>query len=503
MNKFKPTYILPLLIYFISGASGITSVSSSFFVKDYISLSAASLAALGFWSALPWALKVPFGQLVDKYYHKKNVFIFIGSVFIFLSFYLIIGIISKNALVLSLAPPNSLFIFSSVIGQLGWVLQDVVADATTSEVVPSVDEKFATRDIGVIHQEHTYVQTLGRLSMIVGTIVGSLFNFILFYNTKDYSPIQRENLYIVAYSVACLLPIMVIIISYFVPHVKKQSTSHENIDKVVLLGSVIYAATSILLKVFDVPYNLELSVVIGVVVLSYLAARMGMTLTAGFKNSLFATAFLLFMFRATPSMGDGITWWSMDYLKFDAEFYSQLGVVSSIVSVVGLLLLKDKIAKYSLTKTILILTIAGVIFSLPIILMYFFNIHQYISNITNGLITARTLMFIDTAIASPFDHLSMIPVLAWIAMSSPKENKATWFALMSSIANLALQLGSVITSWINEYWVVEREVRDAKNIIITSANYSHLGEIMIIVILLSVIMPLIGIFIYNKKIKVG
>jgi hypothetical protein len=53
------------MVYLAAGISGLTAIVGTFFVKEYLGLSAEFLAALGFWAGLPWALKMPLGHLVD------------------------------------------------------------------------------------------------------------------------------------------------------------------------------------------------------------------------------------------------------------------------------------------------------------------------------------------------------------------------------------------------------------------------------------------------------
>ena len=59
------------MIYLAAGISGLTGIVGTFFVKDYLNLSAAFLAGLGFWAGIPWALKMPLGHLVDLIWIKK------------------------------------------------------------------------------------------------------------------------------------------------------------------------------------------------------------------------------------------------------------------------------------------------------------------------------------------------------------------------------------------------------------------------------------------------
>ena len=48
-RQFKLSYLPPLMIYLAAGISGLTGIVGTFFVKDYLNLSAAFLAGLGFW----------------------------------------------------------------------------------------------------------------------------------------------------------------------------------------------------------------------------------------------------------------------------------------------------------------------------------------------------------------------------------------------------------------------------------------------------------------------
>ena len=48
-RSFRFSYLPPLMIYVAAGISGLTGIVGVFFIKDYLNLSAAFLAGLGFW----------------------------------------------------------------------------------------------------------------------------------------------------------------------------------------------------------------------------------------------------------------------------------------------------------------------------------------------------------------------------------------------------------------------------------------------------------------------
>ena len=78
-GSFRFSFIPPLMIYLAAGVSGLTSIVGIFFVKEYLELSAAFLAGLGFWAGLPWVLKMPLGHLVDILWRFKSFLIVLGA----------------------------------------------------------------------------------------------------------------------------------------------------------------------------------------------------------------------------------------------------------------------------------------------------------------------------------------------------------------------------------------------------------------------------------------
>src|SRR5215203_5048314 len=70
-RQVRWSFLPPLMVYFAAGISGLTAIVGTFFVKEYLVLSAAFLAALTFWAGLPWALKMPLGHLVDLIWRWK------------------------------------------------------------------------------------------------------------------------------------------------------------------------------------------------------------------------------------------------------------------------------------------------------------------------------------------------------------------------------------------------------------------------------------------------
>ena len=76
----------------------------------------------------------------------------------------------------------------------------------------------------------------------------------------------------------------------------------------------------------------------------------------------------------------------------------------------------------------------------PIALIY--GVHQW----TEAVFGARSIAVVDAATSTPFAQLSMVPLLALTAYYAPPGHRATWFALMASLMNIALVASQLQTT---------------------------------------------------------
>ena len=136
---------------------------------------------------------------------------------------------------------------------------------------------------------------------------------------------------------------------------------------------------------------------------------------------------------------------------------------------------------------------------LPNIGLYY-GLHDWTSANTGGVVDARFIAIVDTMIESPLGQIAMIPMLAWIAQNAPPHLKATFFAVMASFTNLALSASSLGTRYLNEIFVITREVRDRVTDKITSAaDYSELGWLLISVSLIGLLVPLLSVLLIQRS----
>jgi hypothetical protein len=267
----------------------------------------------------------------------------------------------------------------------------------------------------------------------------------------------------------------------------------------IIIGSIIFVIFTLAVGTSNVKFSQEIVFVGSFTIILFLLIKLSKELDANAKKMLLGTAIAIFAFRAMPGVGQGGSWFEIDVLNFDQEFLSLLGLIASILTIIGIFILRPLMEKSSMTKLIVILSIAGSFFILPSIAM-FYGFHEYTSKLTNGLVDARFIAIFNTALESPLGQVSMIPILAWIAQSAPSHLKATFFAVLASFTNLALSASNLGTKYLNEVFVITREVKTNKGDIKVAEDYSELGMLLIVVCLLTLIIPILVTYII-KKIK--
>ena len=232
-RQFKLSYLPPLMIYVAAGVSGLTGIVGTFFVKDYLNLSAAFLAGLGFWAGIPWALKMPLGHLVDLIWERKNYLVYVGASLIALSLAIMYGLIIHTDFMVRYLSVESWYVISVLLAPIGYVVQDVVADAMTVEAVPNIDPKGNQYSPDVIKNMHTTMQTLGRFAIIGGTVIVALINVVIFSRVEAETEQEKIILYGNIYLFALIIPIISILgvlLSIYLKKKKNDQLSKLGID---------------------------------------------------------------------------------------------------------------------------------------------------------------------------------------------------------------------------------------------------------------------------------
>ncbi|UOA09787.1 hypothetical protein [Methylobacter sp. S3L5C] len=519
-RQMRLSYVPPLMVYMAAGLSGLTGIVGTFFVKEYLGLSAEFLATLSFWVMLPWALKMPLGHLVDLLWRYKAGLIYLGAGLITVSLLIMTNLLADLDYMTNLMPAEAWYILASLLAPIGYVMQDIVADAMTVEAVARFDKDGKPITQEQILLAHTTMQTLGRVSIIGGTLMVAAANVYMFSGVATMTAVEKTAVYISIYDWALLIPFISVFGVFLSSWQRSQqewklaakgyeftdiermlgrsSTELPEINWWLLGGGLGFTLFAAVMGLADVQNNEEIVFAGSLSIVLFLMWQLTKELGVRERKQLFGTAFVIFAFRAVPTSGAGETWWMIDVLDFDQQFLSQLSLISSALTLFGMFLFRRFMAERSITTIIAVLTVALAVLYVPNIAL-FYGVHEWTQAHTGGVVDARFIALIDTALESPLGQIAMIPMLAWIANSAPERLKATYFAVMAAFVNLALSLSQLLTKALNQYFLITREVKAASGEVTVSADYSQLGELFITVMLLSLALPMLAIFIVKRS----
>lgn len=441
---FRIAYLPILVAYFAYGANAITGVATVFLQKDILHLTPAEVAGIGFWLGLPWSMKMVAGVASDRLPilgSRRSAYLLLGA----------ISSLAGYALIATVVDTKGMYLLAMLLVTIGFMVQDVVADALSVEVARNDEE------VGQI-------QALGRMAILAGGISVAYVGGVL------AGAVGARAVFMVAMALPVLvlltLPILWRMPRREAPRAEASPLGHGRAGMVLGVG-LGYAALGIALNLNGVVYAAEIVLVVSLALIGVLLKLMGVT------RAVIIAAGVIFLFRAVPGVGQGYSYWAIDALGFDQQFLGILAQVSAVVGLIGLLVFRKAIISRPVSFTLFWVLIAGTLLYLPNIGL-FFGIHEWLG------VSARTFAFIDTTISAPLSQLTMVPMLILIARSAPRGAEATMFAIMASWMNLALSASELFTRYLNEAFQV------------TQADYSNLGALMITATIIGLI-PLLAI----------
>ena len=494
-REMRTDYLPPLMVYLAAGVSGFTGIIESFFVKDQLGLSAAFLASLGFWAGLPWALKMPIGHLVDLFWERKSFFVYFGALLMAAGLLIMVGLTGYREWMAAILPPEIWYVLSALISPVGFVFQDVVADAMTVEAVPRHDERGRPTPEDELRRMHTTMQTLGRIAIIGGSaLVAGVGGWLA--QTLSYTVMYELSLLIPAVSVlgVTLGDVRMRLRrrryrrhGFSAEEIRRMLVAAENPlltpDWAVLGGSMAFVAASVGLGLSTIPAKMEVILLASLAIIGYLIHRLLQGLEASKRREIVGIALIVFVFRAMPSTGAGASWWQIDALGFDEAFFGTLRQISSILAIVGMFGLRGWMSRRPIPYLVVFLSLYGTVMTLPFLGMYY-GLHEWTERVFG--FGARTIAIVDTMADSPLGQVAMIPMLAWIAREAPREQKATYFAVMAAFTNLALSAASLGTAYLNQIFTVER------------GQYQELGRLMTAATLIGLVVPVVTVVLVNR-----
>ena len=399
---------------------------------------------------------------------QRRAYVFIGASLVASGMILLAGAAGGW---IDFATKNVLYVAAQLLIVIGVVLQDVIADAMTTEVVDRVRPDGTPKPKAEIDRELGLVQVLGRLALWSGILsVAGLSGWL----AQIYS-----------YQTVFLLGLAIPVISVTgAMLVRLDSVALKPVDWRILGGGLAFGAVVLAIGLGGVPLGQELIFLVSLAVIALMLARIAAELDETHRKRIFYAALVIFLYRASPGVGEGYRWFTIDVLGFDEAFYGTLAQIGAGLSLAGAWLFSDVITRKPIAQVLLWLTVIGTILSLPSIGLAL-RVDQWTA--ANFGFGARTIAFVDTTVTAPFAELSMIPALTIVAINAPAGRRATWFALMASLMNVALVAGALQTKYLNILFEVGR------------GSYANLAALTIAAVTIGFIVPVAGILAFGKR----
>ena len=127
-----------------------------------------------------------FGELVDTvpmFGSQRNTYILIGALLMATGLLILAGVAGRW---LTFARPDQLYVLGAMLVAISTVLQDVVADAMSTEVVPRTDTAGNERPDNTVRVELGMVQVLSRLAVSAGVLaVAGLSGWLASFMPND------------------------------------------------------------------------------------------------------------------------------------------------------------------------------------------------------------------------------------------------------------------------------------------------------------------------------
>ena len=471
VRAMRLRYLPLLMIYFAYGALGLVTIAQAFWIKEALTFTPAELASIAVWLTLPWTIKMVFGQLADAVPvsgSQRRAYVYIGASLVATGLVILAGAAGGW---IAFASKNALYVTAQLLIVIGVVLQDVVADAMTTEVVDRKRPDGTPRPLHEVERELGLVQVLGRLALWSGILsVAGLSGWLA--QVFSYETVFLLGLIVPAISVTGATL------------VRLDSASRQPIDWRILGGGLLFGVAVLAIGLGGLPFGQELIFLISVTIIGLMLARVAQDVDEQHRKKILFAALVIFFYRATPGVGEGYRWFTIDVLGFDEGFYGTLAQVGAGLSLVGAWLFSDVITRQPIAKVLLWLTVLGTILTLPSLALAL-RWDEWTEQMFG--FGARTIAFVDTTVSSPFVELSMIPALTLVALNAPPGRRATWFALMASLMNVALVAGQLQTKYLNLLFDVDH------------GTYENLPVLVGAVLLIGFVVPVAGVLAFGRR----
>ena len=353
------------LVYFVQGVIGLSRLAKDFYLKDELHLDPSETAMILSVSQAPWLVKPLWGFLSDS----VPVFGYRRKSYLLLCGAL--GCLGWSSMATWVDSPETALV-AFTMGSLSIAFSDVLIDSI-------VVAKARGEEQGVSGS----LQSLCWGFVAIGSIVSSYFSGSLIesYGTRF------------VFGATAMFPLLIAGASTLVQEKPVPATA---LSREGVLGD-FKAMTS---KIFQV-------------------AR---------RREIWAPAFFVFLYQATPSAGSAMFYFNTNELGFSPEFLGRVSLLRAFAALAGVALYNGYLKRIPLKKMFFWGTILGTALgSTQLLLISRMNLELGISD--------KMFALTDTAVLTVLGEVSFLPVLVLAAKLCPEGVEATFFAALMSLFN--------------------------------------------------------------------
>ena len=412
-----------LVVYFVQGALGLARLSTTFYLKDDLHLSAAEVAALGGVITLPWLVKPLYGFVTDSYpflgYRRRSYLAAAGAV----------GCASYLALSAGL-PTAPQTVGALVLGSAAVAVSDVVADSMVVERARAIglgtavahddddddaadaapalteasDAALPELTLTTDAQAREENKASGTLQSLCWSsrAVGSLSS--AYFSGAALQALGAKTVF----GISSILPLLVTAAAVFVdePRVEEAPDEADADDE----------ASS----------QLEVA-----------KAQVALLWSALSRREIWQPALFVGFFLATPSADSAFLYFLTDDLGFSQEFLGRVSLGGSVASIAGITIYQRYLRSVRVSQLLLWTTLACLPFGLLQLALVTHANRQF------GL-PDSWFAFGDDVVLSVLGEFAHMPTLVLAARLCPAGVEGTLFATLMSLYNAAGTLGSEV-----------------------------------------------------------
>ena len=468
LKSCKVRYSPILIIYFCYGFSSFITIGQTFWIKDFLTLSAIELMHLGFWAYAPWTFKLLFAQIIANITiagNQRKSYIILGALLTLCGSTILVSIANKFMWVNVFGSVYHQLLLAGVLFTIGLVVQDIVADTLCAEIV---DHNASPEEI---KSEIGTIQILGRTSL--------MFAFFLSAGLGGYAA-QNYNFADLVW--VSFVPPIVSMISVLTFKTRVIGNEDHCDSQITILGISI-VLVSILSELLHMPYNQEIILVVNLILIGFLFKKLCADMSKSNIQELVLISIMIFAFRINPALGPADQWWLIDVFKFDPQFFGTLSQVSYFFGFLGTWLFSSYLIKKDISWVIMVLALTNAVLFLPEIGLAFGLQDWTLQHFGFG---AKTIVLLDTVMDGPASVLIMVPILAIGTYYAPKKHKPVWFSLSACFMNISLSGGILVGKWLNSIFTIER------------GNYENITYLFVAKLIIIVVLPITTVLICNR-----